>query len=237
METLARALGRHTLQGLGGLLISSLLWLGAAQAQEITGTFRLMVLGDSLTDPNWSGIASEDAFPENIEDALEDRGYDVRVIKLSRSGDVAYEGFLRLEEWLAEGNVPPDGVIVELGTNDALQQKPLPWTENDLRMILQIFQELDVEVLLTGAYGSYSAPWTGFFDQAAIDAFEVLYPRLAAEYETLLYPYFLAGVLDDPETYTSDNLHPNAAGVDLIVERILPEVDALLRKAGAEPAS
>lgn len=207
--------------------------LATVSAQDTRNAFRLMILGDSLSDPAWRDIERSDAFPRNIAIALRELGYKVRMIPLARSGDEVYDGLVRLEKWLSDGNVPPDGVIIELGTNDALRQKNLAWTERDLRTILQKFEDLDVEVLLTGAYGNYPAYGGGFLNPSTIDAFEVLYLRLAAEYDTLLYSYFLAGVLADPTTYTSDNLHPNAAGVDLIVERILPEAEALLLKAGA----
>lgn len=214
-------------------LVISVVSLGSAAAKDTANVFRLMVLGDSLTDPNWPGITRADAFPRNIAIALRGLGYNVAMIPLSRSGDEAYGGFLRLRKWLAADNVPPDGVIIELGTNDAIRQKQLNYTENDLNMILNIFANLDVEVLLAGAYGTYPSLGRGFPEQSQIDAFEVMYPRLAANYGTLLYPFFLAGVLDEPATYTSDNLHPNAAGIDLIVARMLPEAEALLIKAGA----
>ena len=58
-----------------------------------------------------------------------------------------------------------------------------------------------------------------------------IYPDLAAEYHVALYPFFLDGVAADPKLNQQDGLHPNPAGVKIVVERILPPVEALLAKA------
>ena len=60
-------------------------------------------------------------------------------------------------------------------------------------------------------------------------AFERIYPELAAKYGVLLYPFFLDGVAADLKLTQPDGLHPNAAGVGVIVERILP------KRGGASP--
>ena len=49
-----------------------------------------------------------------------------------------------------------------------------------------------------------------------------LYPELAAKYGVPLYPFFLDGVAIDPRLTQPDGLHPNEAGVRVIVERLLP---------------
>jgi acyl-CoA thioesterase-1 len=47
----------------------------------------------------------------------------------------------------------------------------------------------------------------------------------------LLYPFFLDGVAGDPKLDQRDGLHPNAEGVEIIVQKILPSVEALLKQA------
>jgi acyl-CoA thioesterase-1 len=64
-------------------------------------------------------------------------------------------------------------------------------------------------------------------------AFEPIFPDLAARYGAILYPFFLDGVAADKALNQADGLHPNAAGVDVIVARILPSVEALLARAEA----
>ena len=48
-------------------------------------------------------------------------------------------------------------------------------------------------------------------------AFERIYPELAAKYGVVLYPFFLDGVAADLSLTQQDGLHPNAAGVGVIV--------------------
>ena len=72
------------------------------------------------------------------------------------------------------------------------------------------------------------------------NAFDAIFPHLAGKYDVPLYPFFLDGVADQPGLQLEDGMHPNAKGVDKMVERILPTVEkaiaavpgALVRPAG-----
>jgi acyl-CoA thioesterase-1 len=68
-------------------------------------------------------------------------------------------------------------------------------------------------------------------------AFDAIYPDLAATNDVLLYPFFLDGIVTDAKLNQSDGLHPTAAGVAVIVQRIMPKVEALLARVRAKPAS
>ena len=45
-----------------------------------------------------------------------------------------------------------------------------------------------------------------------------------------LYPFFLDGVAADAKLNQGDGMHPNAAGVDVIVARIMPKVEELIAR-------
>ena len=64
-----------------------------------------------------------------------------------------------------------------------------------------------------------------------------IYPELAAKYGVVLYPFFLDGVAANLTLLQQDGMHPNAAGVDVIVERILPKVQELVAKVRAQHPS
>jgi acyl-CoA thioesterase I len=64
--------------------------------------------------------------------------------------------------------------------------------------------------------------------------FDPIYPDLAKTYDLVLYPFFLDGVATDPKLNQADGMHPTADGVDIIVARILPSVEALLAKVSAK---
>ncbi len=190
---------------------------GAAAAPKT-----ILALGDSLTAG--LGVGPAEAFPAKLEAALKAKGQDVKVINAGVSGDTAADGAARLDWALAE---PVDAVIVELGANDALRGLPVAQAEQALDGLLTALAQKKLPVLLAGMR---APPNMGPEYQADFDG---MYQRLAAKHGVLLYPFFLDGVAADPKLNQGDGMHPNPAGVDVIVARILPSVEQLLGKAGA----
>lgn len=205
-----------------------LLLLAAApvQAQAVSDTLRLLAFGDSLT--HGYGLPAGESFPEQLEDALRERGYAVEVINAGNSGDTSAAGRARLEWSLADG---PDAALVELGANDGLRGLDPAATYDNLDAILARFEDAGVPVLLAGM----KAPRNMGADYA--EAFDAIYPKLAAEHDVLFYPFFLEGVALDPALNQPDGIHPNAKGVREIVERILPKVIALVDSARGHSAT
>ena len=64
--------------------------------------------------------------------------------------------------------------------------------------------------------------------------FDAIYPRLAEKYHVALYPFILDGVALDPSLNQGDGLHPNAKGVAVIVQRLAPAVERLLKGPGKD---
>ena len=174
---------------------------------------RLLILGDSLTAGY--GLAASEAFPVQLEKALRQGGYNVTVINAGVSGDTSAGGLARLGWALADA---PQLVIVELGGNDALRGLPPEMTFNNLDAILERLKIAGVHVILAGmkAPRNLGEDYTVAFDQ--------IYPQLASKHNVHFYPFFLDGVALDPVFNQADGIHPNAAGVGVIVERILPVV-------------
>lgn len=191
---------------------------GGARAR----TIRLVALGDSLTAGY--GLAPSDALPAQLERRLRARGHDVVIANAGVSGDTAAGGRERLD-WSVPAET--DGVIVALGANDALRGLPPAETEAALDAVLARLSARRMPVLLAG----FLAPRS--LGPAHVAAFDAIYPRLAARHGALLYPFILEGVATDRALNQADGLHPNARGVAVIVERLLPQVEALLARAAA----
>ncbi len=194
-------------------LITALLPLRSAAADPIT----IVALGDSLIAG--PGLDLLQAFPARLEAALKARGHDVRVINAGVSGDTSAAGLARLD-W----SVGPEAqaVIVEFGANDALRGFDPAVTEQVLDTIVARLQERKLPVLLAGMLSPRN------LGRDYGEAFARIYPAIAERRGVLLYPFFLDGVAADPRLNLSDGMHPNPAGVDVIVERILPSVEALI---------
>jgi acyl-CoA thioesterase-1 len=192
-----------------------MLMVNPTAAREVT----LLALGDSLTAGY--GLQPSDAFPVKLEAALRAKGHDVRVVNAGVAGDTALDGYSRLDWALSE---EVDAVIVELGANDALRGLPPSQAEQALDRLLARLAEKRLPVLLAGMR---APPNLGPEYQAAFDG---MYQRLAEKHGTLLYPFFLDGVAADTKLNQADGMHPNPAGVDVIVTRILPSVEDLLKR-------
>jgi len=180
----------------------------------------IVAFGDSLTAGY--GLAANEAFPAQLQRALTAKGLAVNVVNAGVSGDTAVGGLARLDWSIPDGT---DAVILELGANDALRGFDPAITRKALDAMLRRFQERKIAVLLCGMV----APPNMGAEYGR--AFNAIYPDLAAQAGAILYPFFLTGVAADPKLNQRDGLHPTAAGVAVIVDRILPQVEELIARA------
>jgi acyl-CoA thioesterase I len=192
--------------------------IGPASAAPL----KVVFLGDSLTAGY--GLPAAEAFPVRLQKALQDKGIEIEAINAGVSGDTASGGRDRLDWSIPAGT---QAVIVELGANDALRGIDPELTKAALDDILTQLRRRGIPVMLCGMY----APRNLGPDYVA--KFDPIYPDLARAYDVPLVPFFLDGVAGDPKLTQPDGLHPNADGVDVIVTRILPTVQAFLARVVA----
>jgi acyl-CoA thioesterase-1 len=195
------------------IVIAALLLASPAQAR----TLRILALGTSLTQGY--GLPPGTEFTTQLQAALKATGVDAEVENAGVSGDTSAGGLSRLDWSLTDH---PDAAIIELGSNDMLRGIPPEETEKNLRAILSTLQKDHIPVLLTGmmAQRNLGADYVREFDG--------IYPRLAKDYNVVFYPFILDGVALNPKLNQADGMHPNPAGVKIIVGRILPYVKKML---------
>jgi len=179
-----------------------------------------VALGDSLTAG--LGLPANEAFPAKLQQALQRKGIVATVANAGVSGDTASGGLARLAWSVPDGT---EAVILELGANDALRGINPDVAKAALDGILSKLNDRHIVVLLAGM----RAPRNLGPDY--VGAFDAIYPALASTHGVVFYPFFLEGVATDPKLNQGDGLHPNAAGVDAIVVRILPQVEELIARA------
>ncbi|MFP4451680.1 MAG: arylesterase [Rhodosalinus sp.] len=195
-----------------------------ATAQEVT----LVALGDSLTQGY--GLPEDEGFVAQMQDWLDAQDAEVSLVNAGVSGDTTAGGLARVE-WSLTDEV--DGMIVALGGNDLLRGIDPAVSRTNLRGILEAAEGRDLPVLLVGleATGNYGPDYK--------DAFDAMYPDLAAEFGTLYAENFLAPLAKDGDPASArrflqpDGIHPNPEGVARIVEALGPRVIDLAQAARA----
>ncbi len=197
-----------------GLLPAMLASPALAQGKRV----RIAAFGDSLSAGY--GLPQRAAFYTVLQRELKAKGLDVVVENAAVSGDTASAGQARLDWSIQDGT---DLVIVELGANDALRGIDPAVTERALDDIVTRLKARGMAVVLAGML----APPNNGADYAR--AFNGIYPRLAQKHGVPLYPFFLDGVAGVQRLNLPDGIHPTAEGVEEIVRRILPTVEAAVR--------
>jgi acyl-CoA thioesterase-1 len=196
--------------------------LAPVGGQAADGPVKIVVLGDSLSAGY--GLPAQAAFPAKLADALKAKGVAVTIANAGVSGDTASGGLGRLDWSVPDGT---EAVILELGANDALRGLDTNVTKKALESALNKLKDRHIAVLLAGM----RAPRNLGAD--FVRSFDAIYPALASTQAVVFYPFFLEGVAADPKLNQADGVHPTAAGVDVIVARILPKVEELIAVARA----
>ncbi|GGG01789.1 arylesterase [Rhizobium wenxiniae] len=193
---------------------------GSANAQE--KVINLVGFGDSLMAGYQ--LAPSESYTAQLEAALKAKGHKVVITNAGVSGDTTSAGLSRIDWSVPDGT---DGVILELGANDALRGIAPEQSEKNLDAMLARLKERGIPVLLAGIL----APPNMGGDYA--EKFNPIYKRLADKYAVPLYPFFLDGVTTVPGMQIEDGMHPNAKGIAVMVERTLPMVEAFLGEIGS----
>jgi acyl-CoA thioesterase-1 len=191
------------------VIVASLVFSVAANARTIT----LVGFGDSLMAGYQ--LPPGDGFPEKLQAALKARGMDVTVANAGVSGDTTTGGLSRIDWSVPDGT---DGVILELGANDALRGIAPEQSEKNLDQMIARLKERGIAVFLAGMI----APPNMGADYAA--RFNPIYEKLAKKHGVTLYPFFLDGVVLDASLKLEDGMHPNTRGVDVMVRKMEPDI-------------
>ncbi|WP_344844748.1 arylesterase [Celeribacter arenosi] len=190
-----------------------------AQARDV----RIAALGDSLTQGY--GLMQADGFTAQLQAWLDARAIGATVVNAGVSGDTTTGGLARVD-WTLTPDI--DAMIVALGGNDVLRGIDPEVARANLTGIMEAAKARDIPVLIIGigVPGNYGEDYRA--------AFEAIYPDLAAQYDALYVENFLGALVektDSAETLArfmqSDGIHPNAAGVRVIIDAIGPVVGEL----------
>jgi acyl-CoA thioesterase-1 len=178
----------------------------------------IVAFGDSLTEGLY--VNREDAYPAQLQRALDNENYTVKVFNSGLSGETTSAALARTD-WVLKLN--PDIVILEIGVNDAIRGIELNLTKNNIKLIVQKLKENDIKVILAGMV---------VFENLGpeyVEGFESMYGEIAKNENITLIPNFLAGVAGNSSLNNRDEIHPVALGYEIVVrDNILPYVKQAL---------
>ena len=181
---------------------------------------RLAVLGDSLAAGY--GVAEAEAFPARLERRCAERGAPATVLNAGVSGDTSAGGAARLDWVLAD---QPTHLLVELGGNDALRGLPVDQLRANLEQIVATARS----ARRAGDAGRHAGAAQSRPRPTAMPSGRSI-TMSRAEHDIPLYPFFLDGAVLQDGLMQPDGIHPNARGVEVIVERIAPLVADSLKE-------
>lgn len=186
-----------------------------------TAPITILALGDSLTEG--LGVDRDGTYPSQLEDALDDMGYDnVTVVNSGLSGETS-TGLVNRLDWVAQTN--PDITILTIGANDAIRGLDVATVESNIREAVDYLQANDSKVILGGMqiYDNLG--------QDYVNRFGEIYPRIAADMNVPLIPFFLDNVGGIATLNQADAIHPTREGYSIIVnDNILPVLTPVLDK-------
>jgi acyl-CoA thioesterase I len=196
------------------------LWCALGAAVVTAQPDRVIVaFGDSLTAGH--GVGPDQSYPALLGSKLRTEGYSYRVVNAGVSGDTTAGG-LRRVDWALKNR--PDIVLLELGANDAFRGQDLDRVRANLDAMVARFEAGGARVLLLGMRlpPNYGGGYAG--------RFEKIYAEVAERRRVAFMPFFLDGVGAVARLNQADGIHPTAEGYRIIVERLWPYLEPLLRR-------
>jgi len=205
---------------IGILGLSLMLLLGLSDAGPAPRV--LLFLGDSITAGY--GLDPEQAYPALIQEKIDARGWNFRVVNAGQNGDTSAGGLNRLD-WLLKNRV--DVLVLELGGNDGLRGLPTATTAKNLQAIIDRTKAKypDAAVIIAGM----KVPPNMGGDYAR--RFETVFTDLAKKNQAVLIPFVLEGVGGVRALNLADGIHPTARGHEIIAATVWKFLEPVLKKS------
>ena len=192
------------------------LWLpGWAAASPCS----LLIVGDSLS--SGYGLAPGQSWVDRLGARLKKRAPDWHVVNASISGDTTQNGLQRLQPALDRQH--PQGVLIELGGNDAMRGTPPEAIRQNLVALIRQAKAGGAWVVLL------EAPVLPNYGKPYAEAVAKLYVDVAREEKIVRVPCFVCGVGVVPGMMQADGIHPNEKAQGRMLDVVWPYIKPELR--------
>jgi acyl-CoA thioesterase I len=184
----------------------------------------ILFLGDSITAGY--GLDLEQAFPALIQEKIDAKRWNFKVVNAGQSGDTSAGGLNRLE-WLLKNRV--DVLVLELGANDGLRGLPAETTRKNLQAIIDRTKGKYPEAKVIVAGMKVPPNMGGDYGRK----FEAVFGDLAKKNKAVLIPFVLEGVGGSRELNLGDGIHPTAKGHEIVAANVWKVLEPVLRSLAA----
>ncbi|MFT5888441.1 MAG: acyl-CoA thioesterase-1 [Zhongshania sp.] len=197
------------------VLLNLALLPGFAYANAENPANSILILGDSISAAY--GINPEQGWVTLLSKEL---AKELEVVNASVSGETTSGALARLPALLKE--YQPDFLLIELGGNDGLRGYPIQSIRKNLQSLITQGQNAGAKIILLGMKipPNYGKRYT--------DGFADNYDQLSSQNGVLLIPFFLEDIATQNSLMQQDGIHPNAKAQPLIVQKLMPQLKALL---------
>ena len=193
-----------------------LLWLpGWAAANSCS----LLIVGDSLS--SGYGLAAGQGWVDRLDARMKKMVPQWHVVNASVSGDTTQNGLQRLQPALNRQR--PQGVVIELGGNDAMRGTPPEVIRQNLVTMVRQAKAAGAWVALLDApvLPNYGKPYA--------DAVAKLYGEVAHAERVTHVPCFVCKVGVNPGMMQADGIHPNEKAQAAMLDAVWPYLKPKLR--------
>jgi len=205
-------------------LSASLLFVTNSVAQtrtaddQVTTSATVLILGDSISAAY--GMSLEEGWVALLARQLEQSAAPHAVINASISGETSAGAAARLPALLQQHR--PSVVVIELGGNDGLRGYPIKRLRENLHSMATIAQQSGAAVLILGMEipPNYGSRYTAQFRDSFAD--------VAAQTNSALTPFMLAGIATEPELMQADGIHPKPQAQQQLLANVWPALAPLL---------
>jgi acyl-CoA thioesterase-1 len=183
----------------------ALLAILLASSPACARTVHIVAFGDSAT-AGWL-VPHDKAYPAHLQALLRQKGYDVAVENAGANGDTTAGALRRFDAAIGPDT---DIALVEFGTNDRRAGVSMTKLRARLTELIRALQARRIEVLLIGL--------------GSLDLSDV------AEANNVPYAQW---TLPHGKYRARDGAHFNAQGYAILLKRMLPQVETLIKRATA----
>ncbi len=181
--------------------------------------FRVVIFGDSLASGYTNQV--DGTLPAKLERKIRSAGYNsVAMVNLSKAEATTSSAIKDVD--LVKQQLP-DVIVIMLGMADISQSVAPQIVQANLDRIITSLKSLGAYIILVGIPAPKE---TGELYQYQI---QMAYYNLAKGHGVPFYYSALAGIEGNPDYTLADGYHPNAQGVDIMVDGLFPYVDIGLR--------